>query len=122
MAKIKEIKEAVAGKCSSPEEKQVVTDTSTVKSNSSGLIFSVQIETSESRVALNSSRFKGLSVKEYQQDKLYKYYTGSFAKDLDAAKNYKLELQEKGFQHAFVIAFFNGERISIEKAIKLAEK
>ena len=105
-----------------PEEKQVVTDTSTVKSNSSGLIFSVQIETSESRVALNSSRFKGLSVKEYQQDKLYKYYTGSFAKDLDAAKNYKLELQEKGFQHAFVIAFFNGERISIEKAIKLAEK
>ena len=105
-----------------PEVKEVVPDTSSVKTNTSGLIFSVQIETSETRIALNSTRFKGLSVKEYQQDKLYKYYTGSFAKDLDAAKNYKIELQEKGFQHAFVIAFFNGERISIEKAIKLAEK
>ena len=32
------------------------------------------------------------------------------------------ELIEKGFNHAFVAAFMNGERISIEKAIKLAEK
>jgi hypothetical protein len=31
-------------------------------------------------------------------------------------------LLEKGFNHAFVAAFMNGERISIEKAIKLAEK
>jgi len=31
-------------------------------------------------------------------------------------------LIEKGFEHAFVVAFLNGERISIEKAIKLAEK
>jgi hypothetical protein len=37
------------------------------------------------------------------------------------AKNYKIELIKKGFQNAFLVAFFNGERISIEKAIKLAE-
>jgi hypothetical protein len=43
-------------------------------------------------------------------------------KDLEGAKNHKKELQEKGFSSAFVIAFLNGERISIEKAIKLAEK
>jgi hypothetical protein len=32
-----------------------------------------------------------------------------------------VELQEKGFKNAFVIAFLGGERISIEKAIKLAK-
>ena len=37
-------------------------------------------------------------------------------------KEYKIELIEKGFNNAFVVAFLNGERISIEKAIKLAEK
>ena len=37
-------------------------------------------------------------------------------------KKHKVAMQEKGFSSAFVIAFSNGERISIEKAIKLAEK
>jgi len=62
-----------------------------------------------------------LDVREYSQGNLYKYYTGSFVKDIDGAKNLKVELQEKGFKNAFVIAFLGGERISIEKAIKLAE-
>ena len=34
----------------------------------------------------------------------------------------KNELIQKGFPHAFVVAFLDGERISIEKAINLAEK
>ena len=67
-------------------------------------------------------KYNELTKDPNQQDKLYKYYTGGFAKDLDAAKNYKIELQEKGFQHAFVVAFQNGQRINLEKAIKLAEK
>jgi len=33
-----------------------------------------------------------------------------------------VELIKKGFQNVFLAAFLNGERISIEKAIKLAEK
>ena len=52
---------------------------------------------------------------------LFKYYAGFFLNDVDGAKNYKVELIEKGFKNAFVIAFLGGERISIEKAIKLAE-
>ena len=46
---------------------------------------------------------------------------GDFINDLDAAKNRKVELYENGFKNAFVIAFLGGERISIEKAIKLAK-
>ena len=85
------------------------------------LFFSVQISTSDTKIPLNSNIFNGLDVKEYRQGNLYKYYTGSFVKDIDGAKNLKVELQDKGFKNAFVIAFLGGERISIEKAIKLAE-
>lgn len=86
------------------------------------VVFRVQIETSETRIAANSSRFKKHEVFEYQQDKLYKYTVGEFAGDFNAANNYKNELRQKEFPNAFVVAFQNGERISLEKAIKLAEK
>lgn len=92
------------------------------KTVSSKVIFRVQVETSDSKIATNSSRFKGLTVYEYKQDNLYKYTIGSFENDLTAANKYKNELREKGFSNAFVVAFQNGERISLEKAIKLAEK
>ncbi|MEN9742789.1 MAG: hypothetical protein RLZZ65_594 [Bacteroidota bacterium] len=90
-------------------------------SKENGLVFRVQIETSTQALPKNSSRFKGLEVFEYQDNTLFKYCTGTFPNDLQGAKNYKNELIEKGFEHAFVVAFLNGERISIEKAIKLAE-
>lgn len=93
-----------------------------INTDTSGLIFRVQIETSEKAISLQSPRFKGLEMFEYKQDKFFKYCTGIFTNDLKGAKNYKNELVEMGFVNAFVVAFYNGERISIEKAIKLAEK
>ena len=87
-----------------------------------GLVFKVQIETSNKAIPVKSSHFKGLEIFEYQDNTLFKYCTGTFPNDLPAAKNYKNELIQKGFPHAFVVAFLDGERISIEKAIKLAEK
>jgi N-acetylmuramoyl-L-alanine amidase len=86
------------------------------------VVFRVQIETSETKIAANSSRFKKHDVFEYQQDKLYKYTVGEFVGDFNAANSYKNELRQKEFPNAFVVAFQNGERISLEKAIKLAEK
>jgi N-acetylmuramoyl-L-alanine amidase len=83
--------------------------------------FRVQIETSETKVPLNSSRFKGVQVWEYQQDKLFKYTAGTFENDYEGASKFKNEMREKGFQYAFVVAFLNGERISLDKAIKLAK-
>ncbi len=86
------------------------------------IIFRVQIETSESKVPLTSSRFKGVQVYEYQQDKLYKYTSGNFENDYESANKHKNEMREKGFQHAFVVAFQNGERIALDKAMKLSLK
>jgi len=86
------------------------------------VVFRVQIETSESKIANSSSKFKGMQVFEYKQDNLYKYTVGKFVNDVNEANKYKTELRSKGYQHAFVVAFLNGERINLEKAIKLAEK
>ena len=87
-----------------------------------GLVFKVQIETSNKAVSTKSSHFKGLEIFEYQDNTLFKYCAGSFPNDLQGAKNYKNELIQLGFTNAFVVAFLDGERISIEKALKLAEK
>jgi N-acetylmuramoyl-L-alanine amidase len=87
-----------------------------------GLIFKVQIETSNKAISTKSGHFKGIEIFEYQDNTLFKYCAGSFPNDLQGAKNYKNELIQLGFTNAFVVAFLDGERISIEKALKLAEK
>jgi len=110
--------------------KAPVTNTTTPKDNppkatagnSSAITFRVQVETSETKISTTASKFKGIKIFEYKQDNLYKYTAGSFENDFAAANKYKAELREKGFSNAFVVAFQNGERISLEKAIKLAEK
>ena len=76
---------------------------------------------SESKISLTSSRFKGYKVFEYNQSGLYKYTIGSHVNDYSSANELKNKLREKGFQHAFVVAFVSGERINLQKAIKLAE-
>lgn len=86
------------------------------------VVFRVQIETSDKKVPLTAPKFKGMKVFEYMQDNLYKYTVGEFKMDYKGANDYKNQMREQGFQHAFVVAFMNGERISLEKAIKLAEK
>jgi N-acetylmuramoyl-L-alanine amidase len=90
--------------------------------NKDKVIFRIQIETSDKRITATSPKFKGLKVFEYEQDNLYKYTVGEYIMDFKSANNYKTQLREQGFQHAFVVAFLNGERINLEKAIKLAEK
>jgi N-acetylmuramoyl-L-alanine amidase len=94
---------------------------SPTETKDNSIYFKVQIETSEAPIALTSSKFKGYEVAEYKQDNLFKYTCGNFKNDFKSANAYKSELRQKGFSNAFVVAFQNGERISLEKAIKLAE-
>ena len=93
-----------------------------VKKEDGKIQFSVQIETSGKKVSLTTSRFKGLDVFEYRQDNFYKYAIGEFMNDYKAANNYKNKMREKGFQHAFVIAFQKGKRIPLDRALKIIKK
>jgi N-acetylmuramoyl-L-alanine amidase len=86
--------------------------------NPKAIYFKVQVETSRVKINRSDERFKGISVDEYKQDGLFKYTSGNFENDLNAAKKLQTELREKGFQHAFVVAFRGGERISMEEAMK----
>jgi N-acetylmuramoyl-L-alanine amidase len=104
----------------SPIEVEEIKNTNSVIKDK--IIFKVQIETSDSKISLTDPKFKGYKIFEYQQDKVYKYTTGEFENDFDAANKFKKEIAKKGFEHAFVVAFLNGERINIEKGIKLAKK
>jgi N-acetylmuramoyl-L-alanine amidase len=94
----------------------------TIVENKGKVIFRVQVITSETKLTPKSSRFKGIQVFEYKQDNLYKYTSGEYVEDYISANNSKNELRKEQFPNAFVVAFLDGERINLEKAIKLAKK
>jgi hypothetical protein len=76
---------------------------------------------SDKQIPLNSNRFKGLKTDEYMHNGSYKYVTGDFVNDFNGANTYKNEVRKLGFSTAFVVAFLDGERINLEKGIKLAQ-
>lgn len=88
--------------------------------NEDKVIFKVQIDTDSKLIPLDDAKFKGLPVKMYQDNGLYKYTVGAYY-TFDEANLLKNTMRELGFEHAFVIAFHEKNRISLEKAIKLAK-
>jgi hypothetical protein len=82
-----------------------------------GLAFKVQLMTSKRKQSLSSNSFKTLKgIEMYQHEGLYKYTWGE-TKTLDEIRKIKRELQELGFKNAFIIPFYNGERMSIQEAV-----
>lgn len=116
--------EGVAGETETSNN--FINNTPTTKetlSTESGVVyFKVQIETSEKKISLTDPKFKGYTVSYYEQDGLFKYTVGAYANNFEEANSMKNKLRENGFQHAFVVAFLDGERINLQKAVKLAEK
>jgi hypothetical protein len=83
------------------------------------IIFKVQIISSDTLLAKNSPKLKGLkNVWEYIDGGLYKYTVGN-EKDLKSASVLQSKLRKKGFVGAFVVAFKNGKRIPVREAQKL---
>ena len=84
-----------------------------------GVIFKVQIATSSNLLELKPENFKGIEgVGIYKAGGLYRYVVGK-EKNMTDANRLQLQLRGKGYIDAFIIAFSNGERISIGEAIKL---
>ncbi len=86
-----------------------------------GIIFRVQIVTSSNAIPLDSPKFDGITnVQEYVSGGWFKYTSGE-KKDLASAYRLQVEVREKGFSSAFVVAFHNGERINLQDAIKMVK-
>ncbi|MDG1915903.1 MAG: N-acetylmuramoyl-L-alanine amidase [Crocinitomix sp.] len=97
-----------------------VTPEDTEAKDTTKVMYRVQIATTAENVGVEDARFLGMSVWAYQSNDLHKYTVGLFD-NVESAKTLKVEMREKGFENAFVVAFLGNERISIEKAIKLTE-
>jgi chromosome segregation ATPase len=83
------------------------------------IIFKVQIISSDTLLAINSPKLKGLkNVWEYKDGGLYKYTVGN-EKDLKSASLLQSEFRRKSFSGAFVVAFKNGKRIPVREAQRL---
>ena len=82
-----------------------------------GLVFKVQIMTSKHKHSFSNNSFKDLKgIEMYQHNDLYKYTWGE-TKTLDEIRKIKRDLQNRGFKKAFIVPFYNGERMSLQEAV-----
>ncbi len=81
------------------------------------LIFKVQIAASIKKLDLIPANFKGLQMISMNvEDDIYKYMYQATS-NYDEAKKYLDEVKSKGYTSAFMVAFKNGEKISIQEAL-----
>jgi N-acetylmuramoyl-L-alanine amidase len=88
------------------------------KQDNTQILFKVQISASGKKMDLQPRNFKGLNnISVDYDDNVYKYMYGETS-DYNESKNLLQEAKAKGYSSAFLIAFKNGKKISIQEAIK----
>lgn len=88
------------------------------EATSKGVTFKVQISASGTKLDLTPSNFKGLNnVSVVSEGNLYKYMYGS-SDNYDTAKEQLAEAKAKGFTTAYLIAFKNGKKVTLQEALK----
>lgn len=92
------------------------------KTDESGVRFKVQIAVSKKKIKCEPKNFNGLEgVQEYEGGGMYKYVYGN-ERTPEGASKVKELCREKGYDGAFVVAFQDGARIELEKALTLAKQ
>ena len=82
-----------------------------------GVVFKVQIATSSVKKDLTPENFNGVEgVDLYEAGGLYRYTVGE-ERSVTNANRLQLQLKEKGFKDAFIVAFKDGKRIPLSEAI-----
>ena len=84
--------------------------------------FSVQFSTLPKKVPVTDKDFKGVKeVEVYEYNGAYRYTSGRFATKAEAVARQN-EVRKLGFKDAFVIAFINGERVTLKQAEEALKK
>jgi len=96
------------------EEVKITTETPEV-------VYRVQFYASPKKLAPSDARLKGLpDLWFYEHNGLFKYTSGVFTSHQLAVK-FQKEVRSKGFSDAFVVAFHNDKRVSIDEAQRLQQ-
>lgn len=84
-----------------------------------GVVFKVQLAAVAKKVDPTPANFKGLSPVELATDSgsIYKYSYGATADYQEAKRNLE-EAKAKGYSSAYIIAFKNGKKVSVQEALK----
>lgn len=91
---------------------------SVVDTINKAVYFRVQIATSSNEIDTAPYNFKGLENVLVEKDgKYYKYYIGNFFTFAETEEKKKLAV-DKGYTTAFIVAYRNGERISVSEALR----
>lgn len=80
-------------------------------------IFKVQLKALMKKEPADSKLFKGIEVERVYNNGLYKFLSGNF-KDISKAKEFLLEVKNKGFEDAFIVVLKNGNRLEQSEAAK----
>lgn len=101
------------------KRKDIINQPVTYKRNKETVIYKVQFKSSWKKIPDNSEMFKGLPpVDYYFNDNLYKYTIGNCKSQEKCEPLMKIAVN-KGFIDAFVVAFYQKNRISLAEAEKL---
>ncbi|HSD15274.1 MAG TPA: N-acetylmuramoyl-L-alanine amidase [Flavobacterium sp.] len=97
-------------------------DTSKVKDTKSGIesgtVFKIQISASTKKMDLVPSNFNGLNTISMEDDgNIVKYFYGN-TNDYNESKKLLEEAKAKGYNSAFIVAYKNGQKVSINEALR----
>ena len=82
------------------------------------IVFRVQIATSTIKLELKPFNFKGMNdVDRIESGNKHKYIVGKYS-SIEEAKSRQTEVRKVGYESAFVIAYENGKRVDLQKAIE----
>jgi N-acetylmuramoyl-L-alanine amidase len=89
-----------------------------INQDNSATIFKVQLSASSKKVELTPNNFKGLkNISVLFENNIYKYMYGETS-DYNEVKKQLQEAKDRGYSSAFLIAFKNGKKMSIQEALK----
>jgi len=98
--------------------KPIINAAENVKNEYKNIQFKVQIAAGTRKLQTHSYNFKGLkNVERFKAGKIYRYYIGETS-SYSKIKEFQKLVKSKGYSSAFIVAFKNGKKISIDDVLK----